>query len=91
MTDHVLERLGAGGDVVIEGPHGENTLYREALAAFRHPSPVLRSLDRTGTVAGALALVRGSPVPVEPALCEASPLSEALLRYRDRWRQAVGT
>lgn len=90
MTDVLLDRLGAAGDIVIEGPHGENALYREALAAFRHPSPVLRSGDRTGTVAGALALVRGSPLPAHLARCDPSLLVGPLLAYRERWRARVG-
>ena len=63
-TDRCLDRLGATGDVIVEGPFARNAGYCAALAALRAPQPVAASADAIGTVAGAQLLVTWP----EPAL-----------------------
>ncbi|HEV2559691.1 MAG TPA: FGGY family carbohydrate kinase [Microvirga sp.] len=88
MTDHVLDLLGARGDIIVEGPQAENATFLGGLAALREGSTVLRSSDRTGTLGGVLALMDGPGLGEALRPCE--PLiGGALHRYRDLWREAV--
>lgn len=56
--DRCLERLGARGEVIVEGPMARNEELLTDLAALRAPGRVLASDDPTGTAGGALRLAR---------------------------------
>ena len=55
-TAECLHRLGALGDVIIEGPFARNAAYCAELAALRAPQSVFASADAVGTLAGAQLL-----------------------------------
>jgi hypothetical protein len=55
-TERCLDRLGAEGEVLVEGPFARDTDYCAALAE-RYAQPVTPSDDTTGTLAGARVLV----------------------------------
>ncbi len=59
-TGRCLDRLGAEGELIVEGPFARDAAYCAALAALRAPQVVTRSADATGTLAGARILVEWS-------------------------------
>jgi sugar (pentulose or hexulose) kinase len=67
-TAECLDRLGALGDVIVEGPFARDGAYCSALAALRMPQPVWSSDDSTGTVAGACLLASWPTRVREPKL-----------------------
>jgi sugar (pentulose or hexulose) kinase len=91
MIDLCLDRLGASGEVVLEGRMARNTALARCLAALRAPQACLTSDDPTGTVRGAALLARWGQRPSPPPADRVGPLSaDALRAYRDAWRARVG-
>ncbi len=90
LTDQALDRLGALGDVIVEGPFARNAAYCEALAALRAPQTVSASADAIGTIAGAQLLVTWPARAVEPCLsrCNAA-LASRISDYRKSWRERI--
>lgn len=87
MTDVCLDLLGAQGEIVVEGRFAENRLYCRALATLREERPLFRSLDETGTLAGAALLARYPDAGTPPELERIAPLLQPEIRtYRARWR-----
>jgi L-fuculokinase len=90
MIDLCLERLGAAGDVVLEGRLARDRALAGALAALRSPQRCLVSQDPTGAVRGAAQLARWGaaafPVELEPV---APSELEGLQTYRARWRSCL--
>jgi sugar (pentulose or hexulose) kinase len=85
VTDVMLDLLGASGDVIVDGPLARNAVYASLLAALR-PQPVLTSMARAGTLAGARRLVRGEAEP-PPSLRAVVPADvPGLAAYRADWR-----
>jgi sugar (pentulose or hexulose) kinase len=90
MIDLCLERLGARGDVVLEGRMARNPALARCLAALRAPQACLASDDPTGTVRGAALLARWGTPPPAPATARIEPLEPELLGpCRERWRAQV--
>ncbi len=89
LTDVALDLLGAGGDLVIDGPLAENPLYPGLLAALRPGSNVLLGEDGAAPVGGARCLLLGASA--EPAGLRRVSLGDPaiLLAARTRWREAV--
>jgi L-fuculokinase len=67
-TARCLAKLGARGDVIVEGPFARADAYGESLAALLAPQPVFRSDDATGTLAGALRLATWPVAKTSPRL-----------------------
>jgi len=90
MVDQSLDAVGSRGDVIIDGPFGQNALFAAALAALRAPQRLLRSDLRDGTAAGAALLARISGESDMPRqnidLAPVVPLDEpGLLDYHREW------
>ena len=90
MVDQSLDAVGSRGDIIIDGPFGQNALFAAALAALRAPQLLLRSDLRDGTAAGAALLARISGEADMPRLsidlAPVAPLDEpGLLDYRRQW------
>jgi L-fuculokinase len=90
MIDHCLDRLGAEGEIVVEGRMARNPALLAALATLRSPQACCASHDPTGAVRGGALLARwGETAPdVELQRIDADEL-EGLPTYRDRWRAAL--
>jgi L-fuculokinase len=86
VADFSLDLLGSCGPIIVEGPFADNPLFGSLLAAFRPTQPVSLSLDRAGTVGGALALAAPDHAFL-PRLTPCQPFVSARLgRYRRAWR-----
>lgn len=89
MTDDALMRLGADGDLLIEGSFAANKLYAGLLAALRPGQKVWVSDDLSGTTVGA-ALLAFPDIPLSHARQGVAPLPLARLQdYRLLWRAAL--
>ena len=84
--DRCLERIGARGEVIVEGPMAHNQELLADLAALRGAAPVFASDDVTGTTGGALVLARWQhPAPARPLRrVVAGPAADELLAERAR-------
>jgi sugar (pentulose or hexulose) kinase len=91
MTDLLLDDLGVGGSIVIDGPLANNPIYSLLLAALRPRDAVERS-SGGGTVRGAYCLVRsdfaGAADQAERDRVE-SVLIQGLEEYRVKWRARI--
>jgi sugar (pentulose or hexulose) kinase len=90
MVDQSLAAVDSRGDIIIDGPFGQNAPFAEALAALRAPQRLLRSDLRDGTAAGAALLARISGEADMPRLSidltPVEPLGETgLFEYRRDW------
>ncbi len=72
-TDRCLDRLGATGDLIVEGPFARDAAYCSELAALRAPQPVFASADAVGSLAGARLLARWGEKDVNPRLTLCPP------------------
>jgi sugar (pentulose or hexulose) kinase len=92
MTAWVIERLGALGPTVVEGPFSHNPVYTGVLAALLPREALLVSADALeGTARGAWMLTRWTQPGVMPAPTTlAQPLaSPALQALHQRWLTAL--
>ena len=91
LSDVALDLLGASGDIVVDGPLGENALYPSILARLRPHSRVQLGEPGAGTAGGALCLALGtrSRPPVLRNI-EAGPVIPGLTEHVRRWRGMVG-
>ena len=86
VTDLMLERLGARGAVVIDGPLAWNPVFCALLATSDAAREIVRSGGHAGTAYGAFRLAGGAASSVTSARVQ--PLDEKkLLTYRDVWRK----
>lgn len=89
MTATCLDLVGAGGDIVVEGPFASNEPYLAMLEAATG-RPVVASGNATGTSIGAAMLLRPAAAP--SALPAATPRASTPLRYyATGWKLAAGT
>ena len=87
MADLILDRLGVGGAILVDGPFAANPLFPAVLQSLRPGDPVSASGTRGGITAAVLWLAGSPPPPEAPGLpLAALPQAEALGGYRDRWR-----
>jgi sugar (pentulose or hexulose) kinase len=87
VTDVCLELLAARGEIVVDGRFARNRLYCRALAALREDQPLSRSLDETGTLAGAARLARMPNLGGSPVTERLTPLLQGeICAHRARWR-----
>ncbi len=88
VVDVMLDKLGVGGPVVIEGSFHRNAAFCGLLAALRGDQPVHATDDPSGTTRGAWLLARWNERPSWPhALPPATEpwRIEGLAAYRSGW------
>ena len=90
LSNNALDLLGASGDIVIDGPLGENALYPSILAALRPNSRVQLGMPGAGTAGGALCLALGmqSRPPALRTIGTGIPIP-GLTAHASRWRQSL--
>ena len=88
MTAQLIESLGAGGEIFVDGPLARNPLFSELLAACVPVGTVRTYAEGGGTrVAAHLA---GLPAPAVGALQSVVPLRlPGLLEYQANWRHRL--
>jgi L-fuculokinase len=90
MTAHVLGRLEAPGDLIVEGGFTRSPAFAAVLAALLPARRVVVAPQAAGAAAGAAMLAHWgaphSPPQLEPPPAWALP---GLEDYRDRWEQAL--
>lgn len=90
VTDYCLDRLGAEGDIIVEGSFANSEGFTRSLAAFRTTQPVYASDDRTGTVAGASLLAHWQEAASLSKRNRVRPFTVPGLQvYKLAWREAV--
>jgi L-fuculokinase len=87
MIDLCLDRLGAEGEIVVEGRMARSPALLAAVATLRSPQACCASHDPTGAVRGGALLARWGERAYEAELqrIDAAEL-EGLQTYRSRWR-----
>lgn len=91
MTDLILDRLGATGTILIDGPFATNPLFAPVLQGLRPNSDILPSELKSGVVVAALWLVHPT-IPVPAAAQVVPPVricATDLKAYRERWVSAL--
>lgn len=90
VVDVMLDKLGVGGPVVIEGSFHRNAAFCGLLAALRAGQPVHATDDPSGTARGAWLLAHWSERPSWPNALPppTAPWQiEGLATYRRRWHE----
>ncbi|MFO1050084.1 MAG: FGGY family carbohydrate kinase [Geminicoccaceae bacterium] len=89
VVDVMLDKLGTGGPVVVEGSFHRNAAFCGVLAALRRDQPVHATDDPSGTARGAWLLALWADRPswpnALPPPTAAWPIA-GLASYRARWR-----
>jgi len=87
MADDLLDRLGVGGAIIVDGPFAANPLFAPILQSLRPAQPVVCGGRRGGVAIAALWLAGGSVAPEPPdAACADWVQGPALRAYREHWR-----
>jgi sugar (pentulose or hexulose) kinase len=90
LSDNALDLLGASGDIVIDGPLGENALYPSILAALRPNSRIQLGEPGAGTAGGALCLALGMQSrPPALHVVEAGDQILDLAAHKRRWTERI--
>lgn len=92
MTAWIIERLGALGPTVVEGPFSQNPVYTGVLAALLPREALLVSADELeGTARGAWMLTRWTEPGLQaaPTTLAQSLASPALQALHQRWLAAL--
>jgi len=88
MMDYQLDKLGAKGNIYIEGAFLKNPLLCAVLAQLRQPQTIYLSSDSTGTVSVAAYLACWDADDCQINVFESDETSLTdLFSYRDEWRQ----
>jgi sugar (pentulose or hexulose) kinase len=91
MADLILDRLGAAGTILIDGPFAGNPLFAPMLQSLRPNAVVLPSEPKNGVAVAAQWLA--DQLPLAPQAAEiATPVRvpvAALSAYRERWLEAL--
>ncbi len=90
LSDTALDLLGASGDIVIDGPLGENPLYPSILAGLRPDSSVQLCEPGAGPSGGALCLALGRQSRPPLLRVVGSRVVPGLAEHAQRWRHAAG-
>lgn len=89
MTAHVLERLEAPGDIVVEGGFNRTPAFASLLAALL-PERTILSAAASGAAEGAAMLARWGAPHDAPRVSRAQPLDvPGLAAYAERWRRGL--
>lgn len=88
MTDYVLDSIELDGDVIVDGPLSQNSLFVEMLAALRPGRGVYACHGSAAVTAAALVCAaRTTAQEYAPAAGRLDP--SRLADYRSLWRDAV--
>jgi L-fuculokinase len=93
LADVILDRLGATGTVLIDGPLASNPLFAPILQSLRPHSAIVPSGAKNGVAVAALWLA-DQTVPPPPEGRNVAPVSvdaAALNAYRERWLTALAS
>ena len=91
VSDVMLDLLGTGGEVIVEGSFLANPLFAPILAALRPGQRISVSDDRAGTVGGARLLAVGA-TQSEGRTAPVAPLAGIdIASYRRNWRERAET
>ena len=89
MSDYVLDLIEFDGDVFVDGPLAQNSVYLDVLAALR-PGRRMIATRGTAAVAAAIHLFGGTaPSAREHAAAAGDAGALQLQEYRSVWRDAV--
>ena len=91
MSAICLELTGAAGPVIVEGPFAKNRVFGAMLSVATEREVLASSGSATGTSIGA-ALLAAEGMNPDIAFAAISPppsLSEGMMRYAGKWRQAT--
>ena len=88
MTELLIEALGAGGDVLVDGPLSTNPLYGSILSACLSRI-VCSSTGESGNTRAACFLAGFADSPAAPTKTAAPIDLKELTAYRDLWRKEV--
>ena len=89
MTAHLLERLEAPGDIVVEGGFNRTPAYASLLAALL-PERTILSAAASGAAEGAAMLARWGEPHAAPRVSRAQPWDvPGLAAYAGRWRRGL--
>jgi sugar (pentulose or hexulose) kinase len=88
MTELLIEALGAGGDVLVDGPLATNPFFGSLLSECLS-RPVHLSAGDSGNTRAACFLAGFSDSPVAPTKAASSIHLKELGAYRELWRRAV--
>jgi L-fuculokinase len=89
MTDYVLELMAVEGDLIIDGPLAENSVYAEVLSSLRPHTNVLLSQAYAPAVTAAFVLCNMSPVVQQYTCTRSCVYQKRLEAYRSVWREAT--
>ena len=92
VTDHCLSLLNSNGPIFVEGRFASSSLFCRLLATYRRSQTVLRSLDRTGSLIGAIALAKWPSVPkylTQDEKVDVINDLDQLDQYRNFWRRQL--
>jgi sugar (pentulose or hexulose) kinase len=91
MSAICLELTGAAGPTIVEGPFAKNPIFGAMLSVATGREVLASSGSATGTSIGA-ALLAAEGMKPDIAFAAISPppaLSESMMRYAGKWRQAT--
>jgi L-fuculokinase len=90
MTAHMLRRLEAPGDLIVEGGFARSPAFAAVLARLMDHRRVVIAPMSAGAAAGAAMLARWD-APHPPPRLEPAPVwsLDGLAAYRERWEQAL--
>jgi sugar (pentulose or hexulose) kinase len=90
MTELLVERLSAAGDVIVEGGFTKSPTFAALLAALMSSRRVLLAASASGAAEGAAALARWGQKRERVKTYAAPPWTlSGLAGYRERWRAEV--
>ena len=91
MSAICLELTGAAGPTIVEGPFAKNRIFGAMLSVATGRAVLASSGSATGTSIGAalLAAEGMNPDIAFAAISPPPPLSEGMMRYAGKWRQAT--
>lgn len=88
MTELLIETLGAGGDVLVDGPLATNPFFGSILSECLS-RPVHLSAGDSGNTRAACFLAGFADSPAAPTKAPAPLAVRELSAYRDHWRREV--
>jgi sugar (pentulose or hexulose) kinase len=90
MTAHLLDRLEAPGDLIVEGGFNRTPAFASVLASLLPARLVVTAPKSSGAAAGAALLARCGE-PVTPLKCEIARrwAIPGLRQYQERWRRRL--
>jgi sugar (pentulose or hexulose) kinase len=91
MTKTCLHLIGAEGDIIVEGPFGENTIYCRMLAVATGRNVLASTSSKSGTTIGAALLLNAGAIEQPPMMVFLASEGEIWREYAKQWTQKVLT